>query len=533
MSIGPLQAQPHPLSADEVVIGGQVGTFQHGTYPSFGDKTHPGVDVIADCGSSVNAWQGGMVIDMISDVNDRNFSSLGYMVMIDHGTLAAQSKRTFSLYLHLAEPPKLDGRSKLEIGTKVKRGSRIGKVGSTGVATGCHLHFETRHFASRFHPDWLNIYGNGDKRRAPEFLSDWTDPKVATFGNNKPAQISAAVSAKAQTPAAGQRLSSIPTEFQGKWRENPAQCDDMTETGLDISAKSLKYYGFTPAMTSIRSAGPRTILVTQTVQRDELGGTIYSQDQTTTYELSADGRSLIETDTFGYRISRVSCADNGAQTVAPRPAPNQEVKVWVTAPANVRSHPTTAGSQILAKLDAGGLMTGAWVNGDDGSSRWLRVDLAAMELYSPLSPFGYIWEGNLRLAEKEQTDTSKGQTQRAVVTDGTSSSLLPQLRIGAYVSFPTRCAKASNATLEWWNGQFFSGGRKHPAYPRAAGPARPNGSQPFVADVKGWEENKTYRVNFLVLSQSMYERDGLRYFHCSENRLPSAWRGVTPPQTMP
>jgi hypothetical protein len=121
--------------------------------------------------------------------------------------------------------------------------------------------------------------------------------------------------------------------------------------------------------------------------------------------------------------------------------------------------------------------------------------------------------------------TSQASAQAA------SSAQLPQLRTGAYVSFPTRCAQASNATLEWWNGQSFSGGRRHPAYPRAVGPARPNGSQPFVADVKGWEDNKTYRVNFLVLSQSMYERDGLRYFHCSESRLPPMWRGETPPQT--
>lgn len=176
-------------------------------------------------------------------------------------------------------------------------------------------------------------------------------------------------------------------------------------------------------------------------------------------------------------------------------------------------------------------MSGTWVSGDDGSSRWLRVDLAAIEIHSPSSPFGYIWEGNLRLAERRETGTSTGHTRPAVVPDASSSSALPQLRTGAYVSFPTRCAQASNATLEWWNGQFFSGGRKHPAYPRAVGPARPNGSQPFVADVKGWEDNKTYRVNFLVLSQSMYERDGLRYFHCSDARLPPMWRSSTPPQT--
>lgn len=345
-----------------------------------------------------------------------------------------------------------------------------------------------------------------------------------------PIQANAAGNTKARAPASGQSLSSIPAEFNGEWRESPAQCGDMTETGLDISAKSLKYYGYTHAMNSIRRAGPRTILVTQTVQRAELGGTLYSLDETTSYEISADGLNLIETDTHGNRISRDRCSNSGTQTAAPRLSPSQEVTVWVTASANVRNHPTTAGSRVLATREAGGLMSGTWVNGDDGSSRWLRVDLAAMEIHSPSSEFGYVWEGNLRLAQKGETSTSSGQTQPAVEPDVSSSSALPQLRTGAYVSFPSRCAQASNATLEWWNGQFFSGGRKHPAYPRAVGPARPNSSQPFVADVKGWEDNKTYRVNFLVLSQSMYERDGLRYFHCSDARLPAAWRNSTPPQ---
>ncbi len=398
------EAQQRPLTASEVVKGGQVGKFEHGTYPSLGNMTHPGVDIVGDCGSPISAWQSGTIVDVVSDSTDRNFNSLGYMVMIDHGTWSSVGKRTFSLYLHLQSAPKLDKRKDLAVGTKVARGDRIGKVGRTGVATGCHLHFEVRHFSSRFHPDWLNIYGKGDKRQSAEFLADWADPKVATFG--------------------------------------------------------------------------KSALITPQLESAEI----------------------------------------------------EDVRAWVTSTANVRSKPSTAGSQVLATRGAGSLISGSWVSGDDGKSRWLKVELAAMEVYSPLGPFGYVWEGNLRPDNIAETvPVPKANTQRA---DLPPSTQMPGLRTGAYVAFPTRCAQASNATLEWWNGQFFAGGRKHPAYPRAVGPAQPNGSQPFVADVKGWEDNKTYRVNFLVLSQSMYERDGLRYSHCSEARLPPTWRDSAPPQTV-
>lgn len=158
------------------------------------------------------------------------------------------------------------------------------------------------------------------------------------------------------------------------------------------------------------------------------------------------------------------------------------------------------------------------------SGRMMQID-AGPRISKQLGDGLYVTEAG-RIYNKKAT-ASQVSTQAAY------SAQSPQLRIGAYVTSPTRCAQASNATLEWWNGQFFSGGRKHPAYPRATGPARSNGSQSFVADVKGWEDSKTYRVNFLVLSQSMYERDGLRYVHCSDAQLPPMWRGETPPQGKP
>lgn len=181
-STGQALAAETPASAvfdpTTIVAKGRISTYRHGTYPSEGDLTHAGIDIAAPCASStVLAWQGGTVADVVSSVDDPNFDSLGYMVLIDHGTIKQAGKRTYSLYLHLNEPPRdVNGNPLLKDG-KVERGKKIGVVGATGAAQGCHLHFELRHFAGRFNPVWKNIYGKGDRRTAPEFLSGWSDPQ--------------------------------------------------------------------------------------------------------------------------------------------------------------------------------------------------------------------------------------------------------------------------------------------------------------------------------------------------------------------
>ena len=153
-STGQALAAETPASAvfdpTTIVAKGRISTYRHGTYPSEGDLTHAGIDIAAPCASStVLAWQGGTVADVVSSVDDPNFDSLGYMVLIDHGTIKQAGKRTYSLYLHLNEPPRdANGNPLLKDG-KVERGKKIGVVGATGAAQGCHLHFELRHFAGR------------------------------------------------------------------------------------------------------------------------------------------------------------------------------------------------------------------------------------------------------------------------------------------------------------------------------------------------------------------------------------------------
>jgi len=88
--------------------------------------THQGQDVFARCGTPLVAARGGRV-----QWKAYQAGGAGYYLVID-------GKKTGHdyAYMHLKGPAKVDR------GQRVKTGQRIGTVGSTGDATGCHLHME-------------------------------------------------------------------------------------------------------------------------------------------------------------------------------------------------------------------------------------------------------------------------------------------------------------------------------------------------------------------------------------------------------
>jgi murein DD-endopeptidase MepM/ murein hydrolase activator NlpD len=86
---------------------------------------HQGQDVPARCGTRLVAARGGRVRWKAYQ------SAAGNYLVID-----AAGTNVDYVYMHLAEP------SPFMAGDRVYTGQRIGSVGATGDATGCHLHFE-------------------------------------------------------------------------------------------------------------------------------------------------------------------------------------------------------------------------------------------------------------------------------------------------------------------------------------------------------------------------------------------------------
>ncbi len=90
-------------------------------------KMHTGIDIGADRGDSIVAANSGTVI---MSQYDRS-GGYGNMVVIDHGGGIT------TLYGHAS-------KLLVKVGQKVKAGQKVALVGSTGLSTGNHLHFEVR-----------------------------------------------------------------------------------------------------------------------------------------------------------------------------------------------------------------------------------------------------------------------------------------------------------------------------------------------------------------------------------------------------
>lgn len=108
-------------------LEGRIGShFGPRLHPILGFvRMHQGVDVGARAGTPVRAAGPGKV------VRAGNAGAYGNLVVIDHGD-GSETR-----YAHLS-------KTLVATGTTVLRGQTIGEVGSTGLSTGPHLHFELR-----------------------------------------------------------------------------------------------------------------------------------------------------------------------------------------------------------------------------------------------------------------------------------------------------------------------------------------------------------------------------------------------------
>jgi len=100
-------------------------------------RMHEGVDFGASCGTPIYAAKSGTVIMARMTLYSGNYT------VISHGTVNGVALTT--TYSHQTS-------FAVRVGQQVSRGQVIGYVGSTGLSTECHLHFEVRHDGTAVNP---------------------------------------------------------------------------------------------------------------------------------------------------------------------------------------------------------------------------------------------------------------------------------------------------------------------------------------------------------------------------------------------
>lgn len=136
--------------------GTDTGSSEDAIFPlrgkhTYGDgigagRGHQGQDILSKCGKPVVAAEPGRVRFV------KYQSAAGNYVVV-------KGPGRDEVYMHLAQP------SKLSPGDRVDAGDLIGRVGQTGRATACHLHFE---MWSK--PGW---YRGGSVMDPTPYLKQW------------------------------------------------------------------------------------------------------------------------------------------------------------------------------------------------------------------------------------------------------------------------------------------------------------------------------------------------------------------------
>lgn len=154
-----VEADPHdraeftvdvrPAVMYPVGAGAPVGSaygFRHAACGAC-STNHKGIDWNPGRGHPVVAMADGVVSEI---GNPRN--SLGVHLYIDH---VVNGQAVTSVYAHLES-----GSIPVRVGDEVRVGDLVGTVGSTGVTTGPHLHFEVRIGGQAVNPArWLAANG--------------------------------------------------------------------------------------------------------------------------------------------------------------------------------------------------------------------------------------------------------------------------------------------------------------------------------------------------------------------------------------
>ena len=118
-------------------------------------RAHKGVDYAASTGTPIKSTANGKIIHIGKK------GGYGNTIIVQHGT------RYSTLYAHMSKY-----RGGLKKGSRVRQGQTIGYIGSSGLATGPHLHYELR--VDGTHRDPLRVKLPGADPLNKKYMADFT-----------------------------------------------------------------------------------------------------------------------------------------------------------------------------------------------------------------------------------------------------------------------------------------------------------------------------------------------------------------------
>jgi murein DD-endopeptidase MepM/ murein hydrolase activator NlpD len=120
-------------------------------HPIYNKKSiHKGIDIASPRGTTVRATGDGIVVGI------KKWGGYGKQVIIEH------EDEYSTRYAHLS-------KILINKGDTVSMGDKIGEVGSTGLSTGNHLHYEISHHNKHINP--MSIYS--DTLELSGYMAHW------------------------------------------------------------------------------------------------------------------------------------------------------------------------------------------------------------------------------------------------------------------------------------------------------------------------------------------------------------------------
>ena len=127
-----------PNGLHSFIAGGRrpcVGIITQGygtyNYSLYGSSMHTGIDIADNSKPNIYPYKSGTVVRVVY-----GNTGYGYYVIVSHGK-DANGNELQTLYAHLSS-------INVKVGQQVSTSTSLGRMGTTGLSTGIHLHFEIR-----------------------------------------------------------------------------------------------------------------------------------------------------------------------------------------------------------------------------------------------------------------------------------------------------------------------------------------------------------------------------------------------------